>query len=164
MAVYINGQQVSTSCQPPFCSPVTSILQSPSTVLIGAATFNSLPGVGGFWSGQIDEVELYNRALSSTEIQAIFKAGSAGKCRAATFSSTLTDINNASQLGLIDNIGIANSLSQKIHAAQDATVPARNNILNAFKNEVTAQAGKHITGVAVQVLLQDANSLVGQNE
>ncbi len=40
---------------------------------------------GGFaanpFPGLIDEVEIYNRALSSAEIQAIFLAGSAGKCK-----------------------------------------------------------------------------------
>jgi Concanavalin A-like lectin/glucanases superfamily len=36
--------------------------------------------------GLIDEVEIYNRALSATEIQSIFNAGSAGKCK-AVFSS-----------------------------------------------------------------------------
>ena len=34
-----------------------------------------------FFPGLIDEVEFYNRALSSTEIQAIFNAGSAGKIK-----------------------------------------------------------------------------------
>jgi hypothetical protein len=82
--------------------------------------------------------------------------------KVATFQGTLADISNSLQLGLIDNGGIANSLSQKILAAQDASGPARSNILNAFKNEVNAQAGKHITGVAVRVLLQDANSLISQ--
>jgi len=33
------------------------------------------------FNGLIDEVEIYNRALSITEIQAIFNAGSAGKCK-----------------------------------------------------------------------------------
>jgi hypothetical protein len=33
------------------------------------------------WHGLIDEIELFNRALSQAEIQAIFNAGSAGKCR-----------------------------------------------------------------------------------
>ncbi len=82
-------------------------------------------------------------------------------------------------LGLIDNQGIANSLSQKIQAASRATGQARRNILNAFKNEVLAQSGKsdnceqqgehegqcpgkHFTGVAVQVLLEDADSLLSQ--
>jgi hypothetical protein len=81
----------------------------------------------------------------------------------ATFQGTLADIANSLTLGLIDNAGIANSLSQKIEAAGNTTGPARNNVLNAFENEVSAQSGKHITGVAPQVLLQDAASLISQN-
>ena len=37
-----------------------------------------------FGSGLVDEVELYNRALSAGEIQDIYDAGSVGKCKAAT--------------------------------------------------------------------------------
>ena len=37
-------------------------------------------GTGKF-NGLIDEVELFNRALSPEEIKAIFEAGSAGKCK-----------------------------------------------------------------------------------
>ena len=36
------------------------------------------------FSGLLDEVSLYNRALSSNEIAAIFAAGTAGKCKAAS--------------------------------------------------------------------------------
>jgi hypothetical protein len=36
------------------------------------------------FGGLIDEVEIYNRALSASEIQAIFAAGSAGKCKEVT--------------------------------------------------------------------------------
>ncbi len=36
-------------------------------------------GADDRFQGIIDEVELFNRALSATEIQAIFQAGSAGK-------------------------------------------------------------------------------------
>ncbi|MBI4463410.1 MAG: LamG domain-containing protein, partial [Acidobacteria bacterium] len=35
---------------------------------------------GLYFSGQIDEVEVFNRALSASEISAIYNAGSAGKC------------------------------------------------------------------------------------
>jgi hypothetical protein len=35
------------------------------------------------FAGLIDEVSIYNRALSAEEIQAIFNAGSAGKCKEA---------------------------------------------------------------------------------
>ena len=34
-----------------------------------------------YYKGLIDEVELYNRALRPTEIQAIYRAGSWGKCK-----------------------------------------------------------------------------------
>ena len=33
-----------------------------------------------YFKGQLDEVDLFNRALSASEIQAIYTAGSAGKC------------------------------------------------------------------------------------
>src|SRR5260221_3399815 len=32
------------------------------------------------WNGVIDEVEIFNRALSSSEIAALYAAGAAGKC------------------------------------------------------------------------------------
>ena len=34
----------------------------------------------GYYAGLLDEVSIYNRALSSSEIAAIFAAGSSGKC------------------------------------------------------------------------------------
>src|SRR5213080_1793979 len=37
-----------------------------------------------FWKGLIDEVEVFRRALSQSEIQAIVNARSAGKCRTCT--------------------------------------------------------------------------------
>ncbi|MBP9109195.1 MAG: VCBS repeat-containing protein [Pyrinomonadaceae bacterium] len=39
---------------------------------------------GSFWTGQLDEPTIYDRALSDTEILAIFNAGSAGKCSVCT--------------------------------------------------------------------------------
>ncbi len=36
------------------------------------------------FSGELDEVSLYNRALSSNEVAAIFAAGSSGKCKTAS--------------------------------------------------------------------------------
>jgi hypothetical protein len=38
--------------------------------------------VGGVpWIGALDEVEVYNRALSTNELNAIYSAGTAGKCK-----------------------------------------------------------------------------------
>jgi hypothetical protein len=86
--------------------------------------------------------------------------------RVATFATTLADISNALAIGLISDDGVANSLSSKINAAADAASRGQGgsamNVLGAFQNDVGAQAGKHILGVAPQVLLEDANSLIGQ--
>lgn len=50
-----------------------------SPFVIGAAR----GGAGEFFKGTIDEVSLYNRALSPEEVQAIYGAGAAGKCKTA---------------------------------------------------------------------------------
>jgi concanavalin A-like lectin/glucanase superfamily protein len=44
------------------------------------------------FQGLIDEPRIYNRALSATEIQAIFNAGSAGKCKGVPFKAFSADI------------------------------------------------------------------------
>jgi hypothetical protein len=80
----------------------------------------------------------------------------------ATFQSTLADIANSLSLGLIDNRETANSLTQKLEAAQKSGQPARTNQLVAFMVEVQMQAGKHISDLAAQVLRQDAQSLLNQ--
>src|SRR5207247_1968842 len=37
--------------------------------------------IGRLFDGLVDEVEIFSRALTPSEIQAIFNAGSAGKCK-----------------------------------------------------------------------------------
>jgi len=58
----------------------TEIFDSNARLVMGAREI----ATGNFdllFNGLIDEVEVFNRALSQTEIQAIFDAGSAGKCK-----------------------------------------------------------------------------------
>jgi hypothetical protein len=72
--VYVNGVRqeglVSGSCD--------GINQNDTPFSIGKRT--DLAGGEQFFHGLIDEVEVFNRALSASEIQAIYNAGSAGKC------------------------------------------------------------------------------------
>jgi len=64
-SLYLNGVPVRTG--------LTSTRDSyPSTSLGG--------GSYGFYSGLLDEVSIYNRPLSSAEIQSIYHAGNLGKC------------------------------------------------------------------------------------
>ena len=58
-------------------------------LVIGASRNDPAPtGFTGHFGGIIDEVEIFNRALTDAEIQAIYNAGSAGKIKPAVFSST----------------------------------------------------------------------------
>ena len=70
--VYINGAVAGTAT---FTSPVPS----PNAPL----TIGSAERIG-FMNGILDEITAYNRALSQTELQSIFNAGSAGKCKLPT--------------------------------------------------------------------------------
>src|SRR6185312_5027986 len=51
---------------------------------------------GGFMNGLLDEVTIYNRALTEGELQGIVTAGAAGKCKALSIS---TKALSAIQLG-----------------------------------------------------------------
>ena len=80
--LYINGVQVSGT---PFSEG-----QAPSLIANNGVPFNigriesfsgSYSGPGAYFHGLIDEVDIFDRALSLDEIQAIFNAGSEGKCK-----------------------------------------------------------------------------------
>ena len=69
-SIYVNGALQDTRATPSFTDTNTTHL------LIGSNTYE-----GARLNGKIDEVELFNRALSTGEVQSIFKAGGAGKCK-----------------------------------------------------------------------------------
>ena len=75
LAVTVNG------------SAVVFYVDGVASATLGSVFFSHGPGVigaGEFFNnsflGEIDELSIYNRALGASEIQAIYGAGSAGKC------------------------------------------------------------------------------------
>jgi hypothetical protein len=77
MCIYVNGSlaaKTNTSMRP-FGPLIPS--QSPCLGIgnVGTSCWDYVP-----FNGKIDEVALYSRALTQTEIQAIYNAGSSGKC------------------------------------------------------------------------------------
>jgi hypothetical protein len=75
-AIYVNGGVVLQTNLGSF-TPQTSF----TNLLLGARTYyGSVSSPPDKFAGQMDEMSLYNRALSSNEIAAIYLAGSAGKC------------------------------------------------------------------------------------
>jgi hypothetical protein len=86
--------------------------------------------------------------------------------RVVTFQSTLGEISNSLQLDLINRVRIADRLSDKIEeaaekAAKNETEEARE-ILREFKDEVSDRTPRDIKEIAAQILLEDADSLLGQ--
>jgi hypothetical protein len=70
-SIYVNGVlEDSRSPVPAFLDTHSANLRIGSYILEGAHL-----------NGEVDEVEIYNRALTPTEIAGIFAAGSTGKCR-----------------------------------------------------------------------------------
>lgn len=88
----------------------------------------------------------------------------------ASFQTTLADISNSLALGLIKNSAVAKVLSGIIDATSDAAAHGNKLLekilLNGFRDTVNLLASKRggqlITGLAPEVLLGDANSLLSQ--
>lgn len=68
--VYINGVEAGTKTY------TWPLVDSAFPMSIGTDVIN-----GAWFDGLIDEVSVYDRALTGTEIQAIYEAGSAGKIK-----------------------------------------------------------------------------------
>lgn len=75
--LFVNGSQVGTTHSFPGIVPKTG-----TQLQIGQRTSTCTDvAAGSRFSGLIDEVEIFNRALSLTELQSIYNAGSLGKCK-----------------------------------------------------------------------------------
>jgi hypothetical protein len=74
MKLYVNGNLEASK---PFTSSITYDPSIPWTIGSTAAPYRAL-GAPRTFNGVIDEVEIFNRALSQAEIQAIYKSG---KCK-----------------------------------------------------------------------------------
>jgi hypothetical protein len=80
MVLYFNGLPVATNVIGP-----ATIATSSSTLCIGGNEGNPV-----YFDGLIDEPSVYNRALSASEVAAIYNAGSAGKCARPTVTTEPT--------------------------------------------------------------------------
>ena len=70
-----------------------------------------------FFDGLIDEVEVFDRALSAQEIQAIFNANSAGKCK-----EDPAVVNLLTQFGLEENVIVGQPREVCVEAVKDVVV------------------------------------------
>src|SRR5207253_2301142 len=80
---YMNGQLLKTA---------TGTLEQPNTAPLKIGGSDDKATFGGL----IDEVEIFNRALTAGEIQSIFTAASAGECKAPPTTTTTTTSSSTS--------------------------------------------------------------------
>jgi hypothetical protein len=71
--IYVNGELVAERTDPPI-----TVTDSTADLAIGAH-LASPAGIVTAFPGLIDEVEIFSRSLSTSEIRTLFQAGSAGK-------------------------------------------------------------------------------------
>jgi hypothetical protein len=59
----------------------TEVAVSDSVAPVDFGTLVNMQGnLNGLWDGLMDEVDIFNRALAASDIQAIYQAGGGGKC------------------------------------------------------------------------------------
>jgi hypothetical protein len=86
----------------------TKTLSSPLTTATTYAAIGHRP-LSGYFNGLIDEVEVFDRPLSQTEIMTIVHAGSAGKCK-LTNPATLIGSFSARLNGSVDPHGLVTTV------------------------------------------------------
>jgi uncharacterized repeat protein (TIGR01451 family) len=80
------------------------------------------PGYGEFFQGTVDEVSVYDRALTEAEIVGIYQAGTAGKCKPAVASADLAVVASAST----DTLGLDVPVTVTINVVNSGPQPAAN--------------------------------------
>ena len=133
---YINGNVASTN------SATNSIPDATTFLTIGESEG------GFFFDGLLDEVAIYNRALSSGEIAEIYDAGSAGKCVPASSPSILIEPQNVSALaGTSPQFGVvaigSQPLSYQWWFNQTNLIANATNALLTLTNAVLANTGSY---------------------
>jgi hypothetical protein len=65
------------------------------------------PFAGSYYSGLMDEISVYNRALTAAEIQAIYAAGSSGKCPPSAPAIVTQPTNQTAVVGMTATFGVS---------------------------------------------------------
>ena len=139
---YLNGNRVGST---PASGSVKNTANLSTPALIGnEPTGTSGTEAGYGWRGQIDEVTLFSRALSSNEVAAIYAAGGAGICKPVSMglSGNLAfgnvPVGGTSNLVLtITNTGNSVLTVSSITCPADFNAPFRGSLLPRTSTNVT---------------------------
>jgi hypothetical protein len=153
-AVYLNGVAVKQETLGSF-QPQTSF-----PLYLGLRPSGPFSNI--YFRGMMDEVGLYNRALSATEIQSIFNAGTAGKCsvlRAPVIITQPASLKVTNGATAVFSVSAEGSLPLTYQWYFNGTpLVAGTNAMLTLANVQTNQAGAY--WVSVSNVAGSANSIV----
>jgi hypothetical protein len=122
-------------------------------------------GAGEFFNGIIDEVSIYNRALSTSEILAIYQAGEAGKCPNTLQACIDQLVALLADAQIPRNIlrPLSSSLQTALNSCERGDGNGAINQLHAFQNKVRSQLSRSDPATA-DALIQAAQSVIDSIE
>ena len=144
MRLYVNGRQVGSRAT---TAPLVAI---PSPLEIGATD----GGRSGFFSGALDEVALYERALPRSHVAAHVRAGSAPPCSTITGETGLTYTPSIEDLGdtlRVVTTASATGIPASVAEVDESATPVDDNGQLVRPTITTLTPGATVTGT-VQVI------------
>jgi len=155
--LYLDGTLVATG------NPISFAGFNDLPLRIGAMNFFELTGINDRFEGIIDEVELFDRALSGPEIQAIFLAGSGGNCRVTPVIDSAIDLINGLGLDPSTTAKLLKSL-QKVQDAFDAgNLSGARKLVSGFVGDLEkAVKASSLATDDANLLLKKAGTILGE--
>lgn len=111
MKLYVNGVEIPATIEPG-STTVSAIINNQAPVRLGALV-NGSGQLDYRYSGLIDEVGLYSRELSTSEIQAIYTAGSVGRCLTPVYITSVNKSGNNLNLSWLAQQGVTYQVQYK---------------------------------------------------
>jgi hypothetical protein len=157
--LYLDGMEVDETAP---VDPGTKLVSSGQ----GGLTIGDLFSGGQAFTGSIDEVEIYNLALTQNQIQSIFNAGSGGKCKLSPSERV------GEMIEIIDSFdlptGVENSLKSNLQEIEQLLNDGNPNNdgavcgkLNSFVQKVDEKLeNNEITEEQATILSDRANSII----
>jgi hypothetical protein len=148
MSLYVDGALAGST------SASGAITQSTRPLYLGAELRDNADS--GFLNGQLDEVEIFNVALSGNQIAAIYDAGSGGKCKPATAppDRQLFNISTRAEVGTGDNVAIGGFIIHTDPSGTTAAAKTRTAVTNT-KRVLIRGIGPSLAAFNVANPLQD---------
>jgi hypothetical protein len=147
---------------------VNGALESSATLPLNTVSSDLYMGKGqwggGYYNGLIDEVAIWNKALTATEIQNHYLGGLEGKGYftdpTEAIQDLFNDIQNLEELPDGAETSLLSKLNSALEAIDNGNENAAINILNAFINMVAAQSGKKLTVEEADQLIAAAEDIL----